>query len=188
MKPFNRSSKFRVKPVEELVRPGKEERLVEFLMASGRLSCSLSDEMLDKRSLNPPELPELASELTVGKEEMLESRFTKPELSSMLLERLELAVMFPKMEKLARLLVELLARLLELPTRMAWLEPPWLASWRLLLPIPSMAKLDAVPHFGWEEEEVARRSVTLDRLPMLEESESNSQIKVKVVVVVLDTG
>ena len=186
MKPFNRSSKFRVKPVEELVRPGKEERLVEFLMASGRLSCSLSDEMLDKRSLNPPELPELASELTVGKEEMLESRFTKPELSSMLLERLELAVMFPKMEKLARLLVELLARLLELPTRMAWLESPWLAIWRLLLPIPSMAKLDAVPHFGWEEEEVARRSVTLDRLPMLEESESYSQIKVKVVV--LDTG
>ena len=45
------------------MRPGKEERLVEFLMASGRLSCSLSDEMLDKRSLNPPELPELASEL-----------------------------------------------------------------------------------------------------------------------------
>ena len=89
------------------------------MMASGRLSCSLPDEMLDKRSLNPPELPELASELTVGKEEMLESRFTKPELSSMLLERLELAVMFPKREKLARLLVELLARLLELPTRKA---------------------------------------------------------------------
>ena len=175
--------------MEELVRPGKEERLVEFLMASGRLSCSLPDEMLDQRSLNPPELPELASELTVGKEEMLESRFTKPELSSMLLERLELAVMFPKMEKLARLLVvELLARLLELPTGKAWLESPWLASWRLLLPIPSMAKLDAVPHFGWEEEEVARRSVTLDRLPMLEESESYSQIKVKVIVVVLDTG
>ena len=41
---------------------------------------------------------------------------------------------------------------------------------------------------GWEEEEVARRSVTLDRLPMLEESESYSKIKVKVVVVVLDTG
>jgi len=33
--------------------------------------------------------------------------------------------------------------------------------------IPSIAKLAAVPHFGWEEEELASRSVRLERFPML---------------------
>ena len=33
--------------------------------------------------------------------------------------------------------------------------------------IPSIAKLAAVPHFGWEEEELASMSVRLERFPML---------------------
>ena len=131
--------------MEESARAGKEE----LLMTSGRFSSPGCEEMFAKSSVSPPELPELAAELelAVGREEMLASMFTILELSSMLLERLEFAVRFPKMEKLVRLLLEVLAR--------------------LLLPIPSMAKLAAVPHLGWEEEELASRSVTLDRFPIL---------------------
>ena len=105
---------------------------------------------------------------------MLASIFTMLELSSMLLERLELAVVFPKTEKLVRLLLEVLqreklTRLLELLARLAMLLVSLARLARLLVsfPIPSMAKLAAVPHFGWEEEELASRSVTLDRFPML---------------------
>ena len=131
--------------MEESARAGKEE----LLMTSGRFSSPGCEEMFAKSSVSPPELPELAAELelAVGREEMLASMFTILELSSMLLERLEFAVRFPKMEKLVRLLLEVLAR--------------------LLLPIPSMAKLAAVPHLGWEEEELASMSVTLDRFPIL---------------------
>ena len=80
---------------------------------------------------------------------MFANIFTMLELSSMLLERLEFTVRFPKMEKLDRLLLEVLpseklARLLELVARLESV-----AKWKLLLPIPSkMAKLAAVPHFG----------------------------------------
>ena len=110
--------------------------------------------MLDKSSLSPPELLELAAELEVasfGREEMLASIFTMLELSSMLLERLELAVMFPKMEKLEVLPREKLTRLLELLARLAMLLVLLSRLARLLVsfPIPSlMEKLAAVPHFG----------------------------------------
>jgi len=158
----SRSSKSRLRLVEVSARLGKEE----LLMTAARFSSPRSEEFLDKNSPFPPELTELVAELelAVGKEEMLASKFTKLELSSMLLERLEFAVRFPKMEKFVRLLLEMLpreklARLLELVARLARLES-------LLLPMPSMAKLAAVPHFGWEEE-LASRSVTLDRFPRL---------------------
>jgi len=155
----SRSSKSKL--VEVLTRAGKEELSMTF----ARFSSPRSEEFLDKSSFSPPELPEL--ELAVGREEMLANMFTMLELSSMLLERLEFTVRFPKMEKLDRLLLEVLpseklARLLELVARLESV-----AKWKLLLPIPSkMAKLAAVPHFGWEEE-LASRSVTLDRFPML---------------------
>ena len=151
------------KLVEVSARAGKEE----FLVTSARFSSPRSKELLDKSSLT--EL-EAELELAVGREEMLASMFTMLELSSMLLERLEFPVRFPKTEKLVRLLLEVLpreklARLLELVARLGRLES--LAKWKLLLPIPSkIAKLAAVPHFGWEEE-LASRSVTLDRFPML---------------------
>ena len=150
--------------MEESARAGKEE----LLMTSGRFSSPGCEEMFAKSSVSPPELPELAAELelAVGREEMLASMFTILELSSMLLERLEFAVRFPKMEKLVRLLLEVLARLLELVATLARLLQSS-ANRRLLLPIPSMAKLAAVPHLGWEEEELASRSVTLDRFPIL---------------------
>jgi len=158
----SRSSKSRLRLVEVSARLGKEE----LLMTVARFSSPRSEELLDKSSLSSPELTELVAELelAVGREEMLASKFTKLELSSMLLERLEFAVRLPKMEKFVRLLLEMfprekLARLLELVARLARLES-------LLLPRPSMAKLAAVPHFGWEEE-LASRSVTLDRFPRL---------------------
>ena len=151
------------KLAEVSARAGKEELLVP----SARISPPQS-ELLNKSSLT--EL-EAELELAVGREEMLASMFTMLELSSMLLERLEFAVRFPKTEKLVRLLLEVLPReklarlLLELVARLGRLAS--LAKWKLLLPIPSkMAKLAAVPHFGWEEE-LASRSVTLDRFPML---------------------
>ena len=150
------------KLAEVSARAGKEELLVP----SATISPPQS-ELLNKSSLT--EL-EAELELAVGREEMLVSMFTKLELSSMLLERLEFAVRFSKTEKLVRLLLEVLpreklARLLELVARLGRLES--LAKWKLLLPIPSkIAKLAAVPHFGWEEE-LASRSVTLDRFPML---------------------
>ena len=158
---FGRWSKSKLAEVS--ARAGKEE----LLTTSARISSPRSEELLDKSSLT--EL-EAELELAMGREEMLASMFTKLELSSMLLERLEFAVRFPKMEKLVRLLLEVLpreklARLLELVARLGRLAS--LAKWKLLLPIPSkIAKLAAVPHFGWEEE-LASRSVTLDRFPML---------------------
>ena len=151
------------KLVEVSARAGKEE----LLMTSARFSSPRSKELLDKSSFT--EL-EAELELAVGREEMLASMLTMLELSSMLLERLEFAVRFPKMEKLVRLLLEVLpreklARLLELVARLGRLAS--VAKWKLLLPIPSkIAKLASVPHFGWEEE-LASRSVTLDRFPML---------------------
>ena len=165
------------KLAEVSARTGKEE----LLMRSARFSSPRSEELLDKNSLT--ELEAEVAELEVGREEMLASMFTMLELSSMLLERLEFAVRFPKMEKLVRLLLEVLpreklARLLELVARLGRLAS--LAKWKLLLPIPSkMAKLAAVPHFGWEEE-LASRSVTLDRFPMLKvkvESSAHFQCK-----------
>ena len=115
-----------------------------------------------------------------------------PDVSSKLLERLELAVRFPRMEMLVRLLLrprekldellELLARWTMLATWM--LESPELVNWRLLVlaswpsrksccpsgatNCPSRAKLAAVPHFGCVEEQLARRSVTLERLLRLQ--------------------
>ena len=115
-----------------------------------------------------------------------------PDVSSKLLERLELAVRFPRMEMLVRLLLrprEKLAELLELLARWTmlatWmLESPELVNWRLLVlaswpsrksccpsgatNCPSRAKLAAVPHLGCVEEQLARRSVTLERLLRLQ--------------------
>ena len=82
---------------------------------------------------------------------MFANIFTMLELSSMLLERLEFAVVFPKMKKLEALPREKLARLLELLARLAMLLLSLARSARLLVSfpiIPWMAKLAAVPHFG----------------------------------------
>ena len=109
-----------------------------------------------------------------------------PDVSSKLLERLELAVRFPRMEMLVRLLLRPRVKLAELLELLAtWmLESSELVNWRLLVlaswpsrksccpsgatNCPSRAKLAAVPHFGCVEEQLARRSVTLERLLRLQ--------------------
>jgi len=146
----SKSSTSRLTLSEVSTRPDEEELLMKF-------SSPRFWELLEKSSFGPPELLELEA---VGMEEMLASMFTMLELSSMLLERLELAdVMFPNMEKLARLLLEVLP--MEKLVLVERLEMELLVKW-----FPSIAKLAAVPHFGWEEE-LASRSVKLERSPML---------------------
>ena len=105
----SRSSKSRLRLVEVSARLGKEE----LLMTLARFSSPQLRDLLGKSSFGSPELFEFEAEMevAVGMEEMLASMFTMLELSSMLLERLEFAdVVFPNMEKLVRLLLEVLPR------------------------------------------------------------------------------
>ena len=60
----SRSSKLRLKLVEELAKAGKVELLLRSVL--GRFSSLGRDEMLDKSSLSPPELLELPAELELA--------------------------------------------------------------------------------------------------------------------------
>ena len=60
----SRSSKLRLKLVEESAWAGEEELLLRSEI--GRFSSSGRDEKLDKSSLRPPELLELAAELELA--------------------------------------------------------------------------------------------------------------------------